>query len=28
VIWLGFALVLAFQVWMVARRFSAAVSAR
>jgi hypothetical protein len=28
VIWLGFALVLAFQVWMVARRFSAAVFAR
>jgi uncharacterized membrane protein len=27
-IWLGFTLVLAFQVWMVARRFWAAVSAR
>jgi hypothetical protein len=27
-IWLGFTLVLAFQVWMVGRRFWAAVSAR
>jgi hypothetical protein len=27
-IWLGFALVLAFQIWMVGRRFWAAVSAR
>jgi hypothetical protein len=27
-IWFGFALVLAFQVWMVGRRFWAAVSAR